>query len=405
MERRFAPHCVFGGLVAVALGLAVLVAWATPLPNGSNEFNSAGFIVEHAWVKFAYLGTMPARRDLSRNEEDSLLVRYFLWNGDIAEAARTAGDPASDEATVAAARNVEALGRRDRAAIENTVERILEGRLTQVIREAGLTRRVGSDIVWPPVNIEFQAPPQVLITSPRSEIRKKDERLLSADLTSERVQEIESAAERDGRTSALVVEIGGIAMYPAIIPEGSDYRFVMQDIAHEWLHQYLYFSPLGRKYFASGKLTTLNETVANIVGTELGDRVAQEYPLQAAAAPSGGGRLAAPPPQAFDYTAEMRALRVQVEALLAAGRIDDAEALMEAKRRQFVANKYYIRRLNQAYFAFYGSYADSAGSIDPIGPKLQTLRADSPTLREFVLRARALTSEGALDEALATQPR
>ena len=57
---------------------------------------------------------------------------------------------------------------------------------------------------------------------------------------------------------------------------------------------------------------------------------------------------------------------------------------MEEKRVFLAANGYYIRRLNQAYFAFHGSYADSAGSIDPIGPKLDELRRTSASLREFV---------------------
>ena len=93
----------------------------------------------------------------------------------------------------------------------------------------------------------------------------------------------------------------------------------------------------------------------------------------------------------------MRDLRRQVESLLAQGKIDEAERAMEEKREFLAANGYYIRRLNQAYFAFHGSYADSAGSIDPIGPKLDELRRESPSLRDFVTTARELTSTGDLD--------
>ena len=55
---------------------------------------------------------------------------------------------------------------------------------------------------------------------------------------------------------------------------------------------------------------------------------------------------------------------------------------MEEKRQFLAANGYYIRKLNQAYFAFHGSYADTAGSIDPIGPKL-----DRPPQAERVVEA------------------
>jgi hypothetical protein len=138
-----------------------------------------------------------------------------------------------------------------------------------------------------------------------------------------------------------------------------------------------------------------------MVGRELGDMLYAEYPLQPTPG-SSAGRAASPPASDIDFVAEMRDLRRQVEALLAQGQIDEAERLMEEKRRYLAVNGYYIRKLNQAYFAFHGSYADSAGSIDPIGPKLESLRNESATLAEFVYRARDLTSEADLDQALAS---
>ena len=198
-------------------------------------------------------------------------------------------------------------------------------------------------------------------------------------------------------------------MYPAIIPQTSDYHFVLQDIAHEWTHHYLYFAPLGRRYFESAKLTTLNETLANMVGRELGDRLFAEYPLHppmATAAPMADGASAASDPPAapgIDFVAEMRGLRMQVEALLVQGRIDEAEQAMDEKRAFLAANGYYIRKLNQAYFAFYGSYADTAASVDPIGPKFEQLRAKSTSLRDFVDTARQFKSEADLDAALSAR--
>src|SRR5438093_835702 len=107
-----------------------------------------------------------------------------------------------------------------------------------------------------------------------------------------------------------------------------------------------------------------------------------------------------PTPSGFDFTGEMRALRREVEAMLAQGQVEQAEALMAAKRDEFQSKGIFIRRLNQAYFAFHGFYADSPGSIDPIGPELQTLleRAGSPG--EFVRRASSLTTRADLDAAL-----
>ncbi len=394
---------MFALLLSGALAWSIPAAVITPLPDGPDDFNSPGFVVRHAWVKFGMLLSQPFRDSLSEQEKDAEVARYFEMNRLVREQERIAGNPDAGPQQQADAHTRLASLRSERAEIENTVELILEGRLTRVIEQAGLTRRFGGDIVWPPVNIEFQNPPSVLVKSPRSEIRKESEALLQADLPIEKVQQIEANAERDGRTLALVVEIGGIAMYPAIIPEDDDYRFVMEDIAHEWTHHYLYFAPLGRRYFDSAKLTTLNETVANIVGRELGDMVVAEYPLPTAgpaASPDASGAAATAPAAGIDFVAEMRALRRQVEALLAQGKIDEAERLMEEKRRYLAANGHYIRKLNQAYFAFHGSYADSAGSIDPVGPKLDTLRRDSASLAAFVGRARELRSEDDLDRAL-----
>jgi hypothetical protein len=97
----------------------------------------------------------------------------------------------------------------------------------------------------------------------------------------------------------------------------------------------------------------------------------------------------------------MRALRREVEALLARGKVTEAEALMEERRMDFVENGYLVRRINQAYFAFHGFYAFSPGSIDPIGPQLQTLFEREGSPGEFLRVVRGITSRAELDQAVA----
>jgi hypothetical protein len=65
---------------------------------------------------------------------------------------------------------------------------------------------------------------------------------------------------------------------------------------------------------------------------------------------------------------------------------------MESRRLVFLQNGYLLRKLNQAYFAFHGSYALSPGSIDPTGPQIRQLRAASPTLKSFLDRVGWLNS-------------
>ncbi|MEK7874391.1 MAG: hypothetical protein AAB502_11120, partial [Chloroflexota bacterium] len=87
--------------------------------------------------------------------------------------------------------------------------------------------------------------------------------------------------------------------------------------------------------------------------------------------------------------------RLQADTLLAQGKVDDAERYME-ERRQFLAEHgYYLRKLNQAYFAFHGTYGGSAASVSPIGGQIAALRARSASLAEFL---RAIASVGSVDD-------
>lgn len=398
--RRFIPHAILFGTFLLALaGSSMAAAW-TPLPNRADEFNAPGFVVRNFWTKFAYLATEPFRDSLSEAEKDALVARYFELNQLIRHHERLADDPATSPDAARAAERTSAQLRRERASVERTVEAVLNGRLTAVIREAGLTRRFGTDVVWPPVSIVFDDPPAVLVESARDEIRQTRAILVDGNTAPERRRQLEADAERDGETSALVVNIGGIAMYPAIIPRRADYRSALHVIAHEWAHHYLFFAPLGRSYWSSAELTTLNETAADIIGQELGEMMFERYPLPE---PTGGGlhALAVPEPAPnIDVTATMRGLRAEVERLLEQGRIDEAEELMETTRRFMADNGHYIRRLNQAYFAFHGSYAGRAASIDPIGATMGALRRESASLAEFTQTVREVTSAAELERAL-----
>jgi len=167
---------------------------------------------------------------------------------------------------------------------------------------------------------------------------------------------------------------------------------------------------LGWNYDASPETRTINETVASIVGKEIGRAtVARFYPELLPPEPDPTPEEPeddnAPPPEppAFDFRMEMRETRVQADALLAEGRIEEAEVYMEERRREFVANGYGIRKLNQAYFAFHGAYADQPGARgeDPIGPAVQELRAQSPDLHTFVTRAAGVTTLEELRRLLA----
>ncbi len=66
-----------------------------------------------------------------------------------------------------------------------------------------------------------------------------------------------------------------------------------------------------------------------------------------------------------------------------------------------------MRKLNQAYFAFYGAYDDEPGGgaagHDPVGPAVRELRMQSPSLQSFLRRIARLTSYEDLQELLALE--
>ena len=145
-------------------------------------------------------------------------------------------------------------------------------------------------------------------------------------------------------------------------------------------------SRLGQHMFDDDDMFQLNETIANIVGKEIGDRAYQamerelrmEEPSQSRVESNG----AEPPP--FDFAAEMRGTRLKVDEMLEEGRIEEAEMYMEERRRLFVENGYPIRKLNQAYFAFYGTYADLPAAVSPIGDQVKRFRELVPELGQFI---------------------
>jgi hypothetical protein len=104
--------------------------------------------------------------------------------------------------------------------------------------------------------------------------------------------------------------------------------------------------------------------------------------------------------QGFDFYGELCNTRNTVDTLLLLKNVAEAEAYMERRRLEFAEHGYYIRKLNQAYFAFYGCYANQPGFENPIGVDLRNLRDRSPSLAAFVQLASSFNSRDDLTEAV-----
>lgn len=272
-------------------------------------------------------------------------------------------------------------------------ESVLEEQISSALTEAGLTTG-GQPLPRPLYHVSPL--PMALIISPRETIRQDENISLLADFPVDKQDALEENIAADLALSALVVPVGGIGIYPTMGMRSTNLPWIVDTVAHEWMHNYLSWHLLGANYGTTPELRTINETVASIVGSEVGRIVLERYYpehlvrerppvslLSFSEGPLGPNQF--PPP--FDYRAEMHKTRLHVDELLADGRIDEAEAYMESRRQIFWNHGYTIRKLNQAYFAFYGAYADvpgGAAGADPVGPTVRALRDQSDSLADFV---------------------
>ncbi len=281
-----------------------------------------------------------------------------------------------------------------------TVEQVIESQIARVLVDEGL--RVG-DFSFPPVFFTFTEPPKKLIVSPRERITTAYSQMLDATISLEEIENAETNIEAESGLSAYVTNVGGLGAYPAMVVDRASLPWILSTVAHEWTHNYLTLFPLGLLYNADPDLTTINETVADMVGDEISARALQMYypesvppPLPPSSAPAADDHA-----PIFDFNAEMRQTRETVDKLLYFGRVADAEKYMELRRQLFVENGFPIRKLNQAYFAFHGSYGGSPASVSPLYPKLARLRELTPDVRTFLAQVRGVTSVAELDERLA----
>jgi hypothetical protein len=266
------------------------------------------------------------------------------------------------------------------------VESILQGQVTEILVQEGIAR-LGSAV--PPLLFHTTPLPKALIASPRDSIQQEVNISLLADLTLEQINQLEGQVEKATGESVLIVDVGGIGIYPTMVMRSSNFLWILDTIAHEWTHNYLTLRPLGLNYDTSPELRTMNETAASIAGNEISKKVFERYYPDFLSLIEEDQRLTSLrwPDATFDFRAEMHSTRVRVDELLAEGKIAEAEQYMEERRIRFVAQGYEIRKLNQAYFAFYGAYAATPGGAagqDPVGPAVRTLREQSTSLADFL---------------------
>ena len=338
---------------------------------------------------------LPGQGNSDEERESALSVYFALGNqvrrieGSMAlSVAKDRVGGKENQEVIAMERQLDDL-RQQRDYLSDMVEQNLEKTVATVLRQNELHRNWGPlKPLFPPVSFRMDRLPKLIVVSARDHIATLEVHLLKPELSVADRDSLEATVGPDQNRSALVIGLGGLATFPSLVSDSQTLRFSLQTIIHEWLHHYFFFHALGQSYYDSANMTTLNETAANIGGKELGDLAFVAF----------GGEISPPTTtwldqplvdgDRFEFNRAMRETRMRTDELLGAGLVAEAEAYMEERRQIFVDNGYPIRVLNQAYFAFYGTYAENAASVSPIASELRQVRVDSSDVGQFIKRVR-----------------
>ena len=275
-----------------------------------------------------------------------------------------------------------------------SAEEAVEAELDRVAKDEGLAWPGG--ITFPPVDFRFEQPPTLLVTSRRDRLQVLEAVLLEPDLDVLVRDELEKILFEQYGVSALVDNLAGLATYPLLVSDLYPLRALLRVAAHEWLHAYFLFRPLGRNIYSSEAMFSLNETIADVAGRDLGDTA---FARMGGDLSDNASRYLAPEQRDPVFTREMRKTRETVEELLAEGEVEEAEEYLKRRWWDFRLGGYGLRKLNQAFFAFRGRYAEGPASVSPIGREVNEMRGYHDTVGSFIKTVAKLSSyEEFLDE-------
>lgn len=376
------------------------------------EFDYFGWTANAVWQKLSEISLGPIRH-LSTLQQREIIKDYFQALADTQNLKNSLenlyADPGSslkkDDPLVLEKKLLEQEQRLDRLSL--LAESVIQDQISQVLSAMGL---VTIKQPLPPVLYHVTDLPKDLIISPRNVIRQEKSVSLQSDLSPREEIALESSVEENTIYSALVVPVGGVGTYPTMVISTRNLLYLVDTVAHEWTHNLLTFRPLGWNYSKTPALRTMNETTASIAGEEIswflirrfyGDLIRPEENFSYETYEADFNSLATESQAGFDFQKEMYQTRVIVDEMLQQNKIEEAEQFMESRRKIFWDNGYQIRKLNQAYFAFYGAYANetfSAAGADPVGNDVRILRARSKNLFSFLQKISWMSSYDQLDK-------
>jgi hypothetical protein len=395
--------------------IAILLVGSVPAVNmqertqvytGGIQFNYVSWTIDALFTKSSQSALSP-QRYVGVKEQEKIVRDYFSLVADIqnlqAQISDIYSNPNINNPAQQSKSLFDQLTQKEDAynQLAPLCESVLQQQISSTLAEMGISLE-GQTI--PPLLYRSTPLPKALIISPLDRIEEIADISLIPNLELDQIVQLENTVQEKLNVSALVVDIGGVGIYPTMVESTSNIPWTIETIAHEWTHNYLTLHPLGMLYYEDAPLRTMNETTADIVGKEVSLVVLKKYYPDLVPAPTPTPQPTKPGEKpAFDFNAEMHKTRVEVDKLLSEGKTKEAEAYMETRRIFFFNHGYHIRKLNQAYFAFYGAYAagpPGAQGNDPVGPAVVKLRDKSTSLAAFLNRIAWMTSFEELQKAV-----
>lgn len=368
-----------------------------------DEFNYISWVASALIDKFSN-ATLGLERFIDDETQAEIVLKYLDQIGEVETLERRLEELNSDPNLRKRTGEIAAVDTRLQEKTDRMhqygriAESILQNQTERTLIEMGFG--VGGQLL-PPLLFSITDLPLNLIISPRENISTLRNISLKPGMDALEKEKLEDAIFQGFKLSGLVEPVGGVGAYPTMVSRTRDINWLTDVIAHEWFHNYLSFFPLGVRYFENDTIRSINETTANLSGKEVGRRVMiRFYPAYVSLYYLPGRDPATVLPEgrqeAFNFRKQMRETRLVVDYLLSIGQIEQAESYMEERRNFFWQNGYRIRKINQAYFAFYGSYNDTPGGgaagDDPVGPAVQELRKQSPSLKGFIDQVKRVKS-------------
>ncbi|MCL0104376.1 hypothetical protein M1O57_02070 [Dehalococcoidia bacterium] len=340
--------------------------------------------------------------DLSQSERVAKVEEYFVLVEQARELRRKIEREENQAREGILQRELSKIQER-KAELENKVEKILQEQVRAALRAQGIHHPWFSTlplrIFFPPVNVEIDPAPYLMVVSPRDRIIPVAQIPLKPEINWQIAAELEDQIDDRFNVSSLVSDrLSGLSTFPIMIADDRDLRVAIRTIADEWTHHFMFFVPLGRALafdFYNFDLRTVNESIACIVAEEISDMVIKKYYGHII----DEQEIRARNERRDKFHSELRQIMEVVEEYLSRGKIDEAEEFMEASRIDLVEKGFYVRKLNQAFFARRAPYISTPVMINPLAERVKEIREESRDLGEFLGRMSRINEPGELESS------